>query len=544
MAPAQPLHAMAADHPESGRHRGTLAIDLGSSTTVVAFQAEAPGSQPQLLALPPFSCETPVVVPSLIWLSGNGTLRPLIGRQVLDGGLADHPGPQLIADFKRWIGSPTGASPEDALLTSEAAGSLLIHSLMQALPPDLEIRRLVCTAPIEAYLGYKRWLQQLGQELQIEELALVDEPTAAALGCELAPGSRVLVVDIGGGTIDLSLVELPGGEGRAAPIAQLLRFAGRDLSSSSSQRPRCARVLGKAGLRLGGRDLDRWLADELVPGQAPVPALLSACERLKCALSDQDEALVTWSDGRQVQTLQLNRRQWEAILRKRGLIDELDRLLETVLAAGRAEGVSLSQISAVLPVGGGSRLPVIEAWIKDRCPGLRVQTERPIEAVALGALALTPGVAVKDVLSRGVSLRCWDRRQGGHHWHPLFLAGQSWPTEQPLELVLACSASGQRALELVLGEPEPDQRHEVIYRDGVPMLRSRQAGALTVTPWPGEGVALSLDPPGEAGQDRLKLCFSINRQAELTVEWLDLAEGRSDPAQFPKKKVCVLGMVR
>ena len=534
---------MAADHPGSGRQRGTLAIDLGSTTTVVAFQEEAPGSQPQLLALPPFSCESPVIVPSLIWLSGSGTLRPLIGRQVLDGGLADDPSPQLITDFKRWIGAPPGASPGTDRLTPEAAGSLLINSLLQALPPHLEVRRLVCTAPIEAYGGYKRWLQQLGQELQVEELAIVDEPTAAALGSELAPGSRVLVVDIGGGTIDLSLVELPGGEGRAAPIAQLLRFAGRDLGGSS-QRPRCARVLGKAGLRLGGRDLDRWLAAELAPDQAPVPALLLACERLKCALSDQDEALVTWSDGRQVQSLQLNRRQWEAILRRRGLIDELDRLLETVLAAGRAEGVTVSQISAVLPVGGGSRLPLVEDWIKDRCPGLRVQAERPIEAVALGALALTPGVAVKDVLSRGVSLRCWDRRLGGHHWHPLFLAGQSWPTEQPLELVLACSKTGQTALELVLGEPEPDQRHEVIYRDGVPLLRSRQAGVLAVAPWPGEGLALPLEPPGEAGQDRLKLRLSINRHAELTVEWRDLVQRANEPVGSPGKQVLVLGMVR
>lgn len=525
------------------RQSGTLAIDLGSTSTVVAFQAETPGARPRLLSLPPFSCDDPVVVPSLIWLSANGTLRPLIGRQVLDSGLADDPGPGLIQDFKRWIGGPAAAAPGDSLITAEAAGSLLLDNLLQALPSTIAIRRLVCSAPIEALAGYRRWLQQLSQELNLQEVALVDEPTAAALGCQLPPGSRVLVVDVGGGTIDLSLVELPGGEGRAAPIAQLLRFAGRDLGTSS-QKPRCARVLGKAGVRLGGRDLDRWLAAELLPECPASPGLLAACERLKCALSEQDQALATWSDGQRVHALKLSRERWEAILRQRGLIDELDRLLETVLAAGRAEGVSLAEITAVLPVGGGSRLPLIQTWLRERCPGLTIQADGPIEAVALGALALTPGVAIKDVLSRGVSLRCWDQRLGGHRWHPLFLPGESWPTEHPLELVLACSEAGQTAVELVLGEPEADQRHEVIYRDGVPMLRPRPAGENTVTPWPDPAINLPLGSPGDAGQDRLHLRFSINGDAELTVEWHDLAGAPSVRGEPPRKQVLTLGMVR
>ena len=46
-----------------------------------------------------------------------------------------------------------------------------------------------------------------------------------------------------------------------------------------------------------------------------------------------------------------------------------------------------------------------------------LRLERPVEAVALGALRLTPGVTVKDVLQRGVSLRCWDQRSAEHRWH-------------------------------------------------------------------------------------------------------------------------------
>ena len=88
---------------------GTLAIDLGSSTTVVAWQ-DSQGS-PGLLPLPPYSCGDHCVVPSLLWLETPEADRPLIGRQVLEAALADGDHPGLCRDFKRHIGAPaTGPS--------------------------------------------------------------------------------------------------------------------------------------------------------------------------------------------------------------------------------------------------------------------------------------------------------------------------------------------------------------------------------------------------------------------------------------------------
>ena len=155
------------------------------------------------------------------------------------------------------------------------------------------------------------------------------------------------------------------------------------------------------------------------------------------------------------------------------------------------------------------------------------------EAVALGALALTPGVRVQDVLRRGVSLRCWDRRSAAHRWHPLFVAGQSWPTTSPLELVLACSLDGQQALELVLGEPQPEQRAEVVFRDGVPLLRRRPAGEAAVEPWAETLAPLALQPPGQAGEDRLRLRFQVDAEAQIVLEGDDLATGeRLEPRRL------------
>jgi molecular chaperone DnaK (HSP70) len=507
---------------------GTLAIDLGSSTTVVAWQGEA--AEPRLLPLPPYSCGDPCVVPTLLWLSSPGQENPLIGRQVLEADLADTPSPGLCRDFKRRIGSlPPSNTPaaggEGAWPTPERAGGLLLRRLWQALPVDLEPRRLVLTAPIETWRGYRRWLLEASRDLEVEEVALVDEPTAAAIGAGLPPGSRVLVVDLGGGTVDLSLVAIEGGEGRAAPIAQLLRFAGRDLERSG-QALRCARVIGKAGLALGGRDIDRWIAAELCPGMPLEGGLLQAAEQLKCRLSEAEEAQQIWCAPDQgPRQLRLERRRLEALLEERGLLDQLDGLLEQVRAAARREGLGPADIDAVLTVGGCSRIPLLRQWLQRRFPGVSLRGERPVEAVALGALALTPGVRLRDVLARGVSLRCWDQRSGDHHWHPLFVAGQAWPTEQPLELVLACSRDDQREMELVLGEPIPEARAEVVFEAGLPVLRGRPAGEARVEAWsPGPG-PLPLASPGQRGVDRLRLRFGIDAAGQLAVEGEDLVAG-------------------
>ena len=115
-------------------------------------------------------------------------------------------------------------------------------------------------------------------------------------------------------------VALEGGEGRAAPLAQLLRFRGRDLKNSK-QTLRSARVLGKAGIALGGRDLDHWILDHLLPNDSnPIlrsqTSLLNAAERLKCRLSNPDvgeeetlSELASGIDLAQPITLSLNRNQ-------------------------------------------------------------------------------------------------------------------------------------------------------------------------------------------------------------------------------------------
>ena len=518
---------------------GSLAIDLGSSNTVMAHQP-ATGGPPRLLHLPAYSHRGEPVIPTLLYCANDcatsdlkSSRHPcLMGRQVIEAGLLEamhqplQPPAELYCQFKRSIGArPRSRQVERA----ERGGALFLEHLWRALQWQTPPERLVLTAPVDAFAGYRRWLLDHGGKLPVPELALVDEPTAAAIGSGLPPGSHVLVVDLGAGTSDLALVQIQGGEGQAQPISQLLRFNGNDLVRSS-QHLRVARVVGKAGAAVGGRDLDQWIASHMAtPTRGPLPeAWIRAAEQLKCQLSAKDQATVdVIQAGGGVTPWQLKRSTLEALLEKQGFLRLLDNLLKQVAIAARCEGLDMLKITAVLPVGGTSCLPLVRRWIEQRLPDVPCCARQPLTAVAYGALALTPNVQVRDVLSRGVALRYWDRRQQAYCWHPLYWAGQPWPTESPLQIRLAPAHAQQPALELMLAEVSADLRREVVFVDGQPQLLEEQAPEATMDPWPTSFPPLPLPEQAKPGQDALLLAFSITDDRHLHLHVKSLLNGES-----------------
>tara|TARA_Y100001968_G_scaffold201510_1_gene185089 strand:- start:63480 stop:65093 length:1614 start_codon:yes stop_codon:yes gene_type:complete len=503
---------------------GTIAIDLGNSTTVIAFQGER-SSQVKLLDLPPIS-RVSGEIPSLVWFCPEKEPRQLIGNEVLNLPSTTKNEKNVISDFKRWICSPDRTFAKDFILSPEKAGEILINEIWKHLPKEVIVKRLVLTAPVETYREYRTWLIEVCNELKVNEIALVDEPTAAAMGANMPPGSKLLVIDIGGSTIDMSIVALEGGEGKAEPVAQLLRFGGQDLEGKSNQILRCAKVLGKAGQRLGGRDIDRWIINYLRPNTIPDETILNAAERLKCKLSEanlKETKLLfepTLIDSKE---LCLSKLQLEEILKERGLIKVMENLLEQTLTSGKLNGCSLEDLENVVLVGGGARIPLIKKWLEDKCRPIKLLTPPSIEAVAIGALSLTPGVTVRDVLQKGVSIRCWDQKNNCYLWHPLFLAGQPWPTSKPLELVLATSKKNQNEIELMIGEPIFEGSHEVIYIKGIPTIKSGTNESKIDLLKEGKHTIV-LKSPGQIGEDCLKLSFHIDNDCFLTVEGIDLRD--------------------
>ena len=508
---------------------GTLAIDLGSSTTVVVFQKEN-GQPPELLDLPPIS-RAIGEIPSLIWKSSEKEESYLIGQQIIDLNLINEKENNLSQDFKRWIGSTEIDPIYDSKITPEKAGEILIHSIWEKVSQKVNIKRLVLTAPVDTYREYRTWLVNVCNSLEVKEIALVDEPTAAAMGAGLEPGSTLLVLDFGGSTIDMSIVALEGGEGQASPIAQLVRFDGNNLEGKSTQVLRTAKVLGKSGLRLGGKDIDRWIFHHLLPEENPTNSILRKAEELKCELSNTNikETLVITKKVNNIQNeekfLKLSKKGLEELLIEKGLLKSIEKLFIQTINSAKRNSFELKDLDSVVLVGGGSRIPLIKNYLSDICNSIPFLTPPPIEAIALGALHLTPGVQIKDVLNKGVSLRCWNKKNEKHIWHPLFLAGQTWPTNKPLEIILAASINSQLSIDLIIGEPQEEGSNEIIYTNGLPTLKTIESKD-KIKKITNTIISIPVDPPGEIGQDCIKLIFNINDNCQLEVEGVDLRNNK------------------
>ena len=148
----------------------------------------------------------------------------------------------------------------------------------------------------------------------------------------------------------------------------------------------------------------------------------------------------------------------------------------------------------------------------------------------MGALNLTPGVQVKDVLNKGISLKCWNKKNEKHIWHPLFLAGQPWPTTKPLEIILAASINNQLSIDLIIGEPQQHGSNEIVYINGLPTLKTIESKD-KIKKINNTIISIPVDPPGEIGQDCIKLIFNINENCQLEVGGIDLRNNKEITSQ-------------
>ena len=151
---------------------------------------------------------------------------------------------------------------------------------------------LVLTVPVDSFEVYRHWLSSVCDLLPVERIRLIDEPTAAALGYGMTAAETLLVVDFGGGTLDLSLVQLTKQvqQGKK-PLGFLLKWGDKSLAAATQQ-PQLARVIAKAGQNLGGTDIDNWVAQELAQeqGVTVTPLITRLAEKLKIQLSLQTTA--------------------------------------------------------------------------------------------------------------------------------------------------------------------------------------------------------------------------------------------------------------
>lgn len=511
-----------------------IAIDFGTSNTVVARWNQVL-QQPETLKLPglsAISAQNPPLIPSLLYVEDAAQSKVILGQQVRDKGLDLSGDSRFFRNFKRGIGtSVQGFVPEidGQLITFEQVGEWYLSQIVNSIRElPLPIDSLIFTVPVDSFEAYRHWLGKVSQSLQVEQVRMLDEPTAAALGYGLADRENLLVIDFGGGTLDLSLVRLDASSDKK-PLGFILKWGEKLLAESSAQKTKVARVLAKAGQNLGGSDIDNWLVDYFVKtkGLAKSPITTRLAERLKIQLSLVNQAVEVYFDDENFESyeLELDRTRFESILAEHQFFEKLDDCMNQVLQQARRQGLEIGDIDAVLLVGGTVQIPAVQRWVQQYFDPAKIRCDKPFEAIAQGALQLSQGIEIKDFLYHSYGIRYWNRRDNCHSWHSLIKSGQSYPMSEPVELVLGASLESQPSIELIIGELGAETGGTEIYFDGDRLITRQLAGQTSVQPLNDKDGARSiaqLTPPGYPGSDRIKVLFRVDEQRFLRITVEDL----------------------
>ncbi|MGL5807626.1 MAG: Hsp70 family protein [Xenococcaceae cyanobacterium] len=509
------------------------AIDFGTSNTAIA-RWNSVSDRAETIALKGLSqqlANNPPLIPSLVYVEDAKNGKILSGQTVRDRGLDLSANARFFRNFKRGIGTEIqGFLPEldETTVTFEKVGEWFLQNLVDSLQTQTNetLQSLVLTVPVDSFEAYRLWLSQVCQSLAIEQIRLLDEPTAAALGYGTANGELLLVVDFGGGTIDLSLVQLP--KQSTQPQGLILKWGEKFLGNSTRQSAKIARVIAKVGKNLGGSDIDNWLVDYFSQTQGLSKSSLTTrlAEKLKIQLSSQETAKEVYFNDETLETyqLELDRSLFENILQQQQFVAQLDDLMTRILQQARSNGIEITDIDAVLLVGGSAQIPTVKNWVEQYFDTSKIRGDRPFEAIAHGALQIAKGVEVCDFLYHSYGIRYWNRRKNCHDWHQIIKSGQPSPMKEPFELCLGASVENQPSIELIIGELGSEEGATEIYFEGDRLITKTlnivETKVQPLNDRDGARTIATLNPKGFPGSDRLKIQFWIDEQCclRMTVE--------------------------
>ena len=511
-----------------------FAVDFGTTNTATAYWNED-RNEAEILNLPDLSLDGKLpLVPSLVYA---GQEEVIIGARVRALNLDQRPDRRLFRNFKRSIitpGTEVIRPSEGKPWTDRDAARYFLTRLLAALPMPLsQIETLVLTAPVGALDQYLVWLSKTLDVGTTDKIFVVDESTAAALGYAVrVPGALVLVVDFGGGTLDLSLVQLPQDRQRTGGGLNLIRrVRGGEYS---------AKVIAKTGRALGGSDVDRWLLVEVCQrlgltveslGDDESP-LLTHCETAKIALSSQESVVIEAVIGSKSYSIPFSQTDLRRLLEVNGFFGSLRQTLDRLMHVAHREGIYKEDIEHVALVGGTTLIPSVRRALQSYFENAAQYTEKPFTAVVEGSLMAASGMGLEDYLVNSYGLRHLDPETGAHAYDEIIPQGTRYPSTHPIEVLLGPSHPDQESVEFVIGmlNPEATSALEVRYEDGKPVfvarpdMQSVQVIALNAGAPP---LTAPLDPPGQPGKDRIRAEFRVDAERALWVTAIDLQTGKT-----------------
>ena len=353
-----------------------VGIDLGTTNSVVAVLE---GNEPQVLN----NAEGNRTTPSVVAFSKGGEV--LVGDQAKRQAITNPE--RTVRSVKRHMGNDWSVEVDDKTYTAQEISARILQKLKRDAEAFLgeSVTEAVITVP--AYFGdaQRQATKEAGQIAGLEVLRIVNEPTAASLayGLDKSDDHLILVFDLGGGTFDVSVLEI--GEGVF------------EVKSTSGD------------THLGGDDWDEriitWLVDrfkgangvDLAKDPMTLTRLREAAEKAKIELSTVSETeinlpFITATNEGPIHMLEkLARAEFEQMTE-----DLVERVRKPFQQAIKDAGVKTDDVDQVILVGGSTRMPAVQALVKELAGKEPHQGVNPDEVVALGA-AIQAGVLKGDV---------------------------------------------------------------------------------------------------------------------------------------------------
>lgn len=354
----------------------TIGIDLGTTNSCVAV---IEGGEPVVIT----NAEGTRTTPSVVAFSKTG--ERMIG-QVAKRQAITNPD-RTISSIKREMGTNHKTKIDDKDYSPQEISAMILQKLKSDAEAYLgdKVTQAVITVPAYFTDAQRQATKDAGKIAGLEVKRIINEPTAAALsyGIDKENDQKIMVYDLGGGTFDVSIIEMGDG------VQEVLATAGNN--------------------RLGGDDFDQrvidWIASsfkaesgiDLKGDKMAMQRLKEAAEKAKIELSGVTSTAINLpfitadATGPKHLDLTLTRAKFNELTS-----DLVEKTMGPVRQALQDSGLSISQIDKVLMVGGSSRIPAVQEAVKGFTGKDPFKGINPDECVAIGA-AIQAGVLGGEV---------------------------------------------------------------------------------------------------------------------------------------------------
>ncbi len=459
-----------------------IGIDLGTTNSCVAVME---GGQPTVIA----NAEGSRTTPSVVAFTKDG--ERLIG-QVAKRQAVTNPDRTVIS-IKREMGTTYKVNIDGKQYTPQDISAMILSKMKETAESYLgeKVTQAVITVPAYFNDSQRQATKDAGRIAGLEVLRIINEPTAASLayGLDKEENQKILVYDLGGGTFDVSILDIGDG------VFEVLSTNGNT--------------------RLGGDDFDQRIIDyvadqfkkengiDLKQDKIACQRLKEAAEKAKIELSGTTTANINLpfitadATGPKHLDVTLTRAKFDELTS-----DLVDATVEPMRKALKDAGLSVDQINKVILVGGSTRIPAVQDAVKKVTGKDPFKGINPDECVAIGA-AIQGGVLggeVKDVLLLDVTPLSLGLETEGHIFTKLIERNTTIPTSK--SQVFSTAADGQTTVEIHVLQGERQMAYD-----------NKTLGRFQLT-----GIA-----PAPRGVPQIEVTFSIDNNGIVNVSAKDKA---------------------